>query len=332
MTARVGIQIGTTTPAADLPAIAAEAEQLGYSEIWLAENYFEHGGIASTTAVLAATEHIPVGLGVVAAPARHPAVTAMEFATLAGLFPGRFMGGLGHGAPPWVRQMGLTPESPIGLLREVTESVSLLLGGAELTAEGESFSFDQIGLLHPPERHLHLYFGVQGPASLRLSGELADGTLLGWFTTAGSLAWARERIEEGRARTERADTHHQVVLCVLSISDDDPKGAREHFGRVAGPMLAGMAGSKPALASDAGRRLTALVEEHGRDVVGAAPPDDLLGAFGAAGSSEDCATTISDLLDAGAERVVLVPNPAGMRTTAEMVEQIRLGAALTAAF
>ena len=332
MTARIGIQIGATTPAVLLPEIAAEAETLGYGEIWLAEDYFEHGGIASAAAVLSATEHFPVGLGVVAAPARHPAVTAMEFATLAALYPGRFMAGLGHGAPGWVRQMGLAPESPMTLLREVTEAVNRLLDGEELTETGGTFSYDRIRLTHPPDRHLHLYFGVQGPASLRLSGELADGTLLGWFTTAGAVEWARARIEEGRSRVDRADTHHPVVLCVLSISDDDPAAARDTAGRFGGSMLAAMAGSKPMLASEAGRELTALVDTEGKDALRDGPPDHLLGAFAAAGTTTQCAETVQGLLDAGAERVVLGPNPAGMRTTATMVEQIRLGARLIEAF
>ena len=78
----IGIQLGASTPPAELPRIALMAEEAGYSEIWLAEDYFELGGIASAASVLAATEKIPIGLGVVAASVRHPGVTAMEFATL----------------------------------------------------------------------------------------------------------------------------------------------------------------------------------------------------------------------------------------------------------
>ena len=46
----------------------------------------------------------------------------------------------------------------------------------------------------------------------------------------------------------------------------------------------------------------------------------------AAGSVVDCARYAERLLDAGADRVVLVPNPAGQRSLDEMVEQIRRGA------
>jgi len=57
-------------------------------------------------------------------------------------------------------------------------------------------------------------------------------------------------------------------------------------------------------------------------------PADLLSRFVAAGDSAGCAATIRDLLDAGAHRVVLVPNPAGFCTTAAMVDQIRAAAGL----
>lgn len=51
--------------------------------------------------------------------------------------------------------------------------------------------------------------------------------------------------------------------------------------------------------------------------------------FVAAGDTSRCRAMIDRLLKAGADRVVLVPNPAGFRSTASMVEQIRTAAALT---
>jgi alkanesulfonate monooxygenase SsuD/methylene tetrahydromethanopterin reductase-like flavin-dependent oxidoreductase (luciferase family) len=326
--ARIGIQIGASTRPAELGAVAAEAERLGYGEIWLAEDYFELGGVSSVAMALAATERIPVGLGVVAAPARHPAATAMEFATLAGAYPGRFLAGVGHGAPVWVDQMGLKPASPLMLLRETTSAIRQLLGGVELNREGEYFRFDRIRLTHPPARSIPLYLGVHGPASLRLSGELADGTLLGWFSSPGYVAWARERIEEGRARADRQDPHELVVLCLLSISKDDPAGAGKEISRFVGPMLAGMAASPQLKASTQGVELSALIAREGKGVSTAALPDALLGEFVAAGDPTTCAATVHRLFEAGADRVVLVPNPAGFRSTAAMVDQMRTASAL----
>lgn len=311
---RVGIQIGAATPPRDLAEAAALAEALGYGEIWLAEDYFELGGIASVALTLDATESIPIGLGVLAAAARHPAVTAMEFATLAGAHPGRLMAGLGHGSAGWVNQMGLRVESPIGLLREVTTAIRSLLDGESLSRDEGHFGFERIRLDHPPSERVPLYYGVTGPASLRLSGELADGTLLGWFSSPGYVRWARVKIDEGRARGGVSRPHHLAVLCLVSISESDPAGAREQLSSWAAPMVPGMLSSP-------------LMDEA---VTGIGTPDPDLSGFVASGSPEQCATMIDGLLDAGADRVVLVPNPAGRITTGEMVEQMELAARLAA--
>lgn len=303
--------------------MAAEAERLGYGEIWLAEDYFDLGGIASVAGALAATERIPIGLGVVAASARHPAATAMEFATLAGAYPGRFMAGLGHGSPGWVRQMGLQAASPMSLLREATTAVRQLLEGSELSVEGEYFRFDQIRLTHVPTTPPSLYLGVHGPASLRLSGELADGTLLGWFSSPSYVAWAKKRVDEGRTLAGRTGNHHLVVLCLLSISEDDPGAARREIGEWARPMLASMTNSPQLKASPPQSELADWIERGQGDV-----PTDLLGEFVAAGDPDSCRRMVDRLLEEGADRVVLVPNPAGFRSTSEMVEQMRSAATL----
>lgn len=320
----LGIQIGASTSPADLPDAVREAEDLGYGEVWLAEDYFQLGGIASAATALAATDTIPVGLGVVAGVVRHPAVTAMEFATLAGTYPGRFMAGLGHGSPPWVRQMGLTPRSPIRSLREATETIRMLLGGETITKSGEYFESHGVALDHPPTVPLPIYFGVQGPASLRLSGELADGTLLGWFSSPGSIAWARRRIDEGRERGNRSGPHEVVALCLLSISTENPDAASRRMASWAAGMLASLVESAALESSPDGEELGALVGRTGKEGLGEAIPFSLLRRFVATGSPDDCAATVSGLLEAGADRVILVPNPAGYRSTADMVGQMML--------
>ncbi len=321
---RIGIQVAATTPPARLVSICAEAEWLGYGELWLAEDYFEHGGIASVTAALSATEAIPVGLGVLSHRVRHPAVTAMELSTVSGIHPGRFMAGLGHGVPYWNGQMGLRPKSLIRSLREGAMGVRRLLDGEELTETGEYYTFDEVRLLHPPDEHVPIYFGVHGPRSLALSGELADGTILGWFSSPDYVRWARERIDEGRTAGGRSDDHAMVVLLVCSIDDDDPERARAELRVWASEFLKAQAGLPQTLATDSGRRLDAAIRDVGDGVL----PDEVIGDFLAAGTAADCRAHVQRLLEAGADRVVLVPNPAGQRSLDEMVEQIRRGAAL----
>ncbi len=323
---RIGVQVAATTPPAQLTPVVAKVERLGYGEVWLAEDYFELGGIASVSAALAATERIPVGLGVLSARVRHPAVTAMELATVSALHPGRFMAGLGHGVPSWTEQMGLRPKSFIRSMREGASGIRRLLDGETLTEEGEYYTFADVRLLHPPTEHLPTYFGVHGPRSLALSGESADGTLLGWFSSPDYVRWARERIDEGRSKAGRTDDHAVVVLLVYSLDDDDPGAARAELRVWASEFLVAQAGLPETLATESGRALDAAVRARGSVVE--LLSDEVIGEFMAAGSVADCRRYVERLLDAGADRVVLVPNPAGQRSVEGMLEQIRRGAAL----
>ena len=74
--------------------------------------------------------------------------------------------------------------------------------------------------------------------------------------------------------------------------------------------------------SPEGEELSRLVEPLGGEDLGKKIPLSLLRQVAAVGSADDCAATVARLLEAGADRVVLVPNPAGYRSTAEMIEQI----------
>ena len=74
-----------------LPEFARRADEAGFDELWVVEDCFYGSGIASAAVALACTETISVGVGIMPAVARNPVFTAMEVATLARLFPGRFM-------------------------------------------------------------------------------------------------------------------------------------------------------------------------------------------------------------------------------------------------
>ena len=86
----VGFTFTPDRPIGDLPRVAREAEELGFDQLWLWEDCFLSGGIATSATALAAGTTITVGLGIMPAVFRNVAATAMEVATLANLYPGRF--------------------------------------------------------------------------------------------------------------------------------------------------------------------------------------------------------------------------------------------------
>jgi alkanesulfonate monooxygenase SsuD/methylene tetrahydromethanopterin reductase-like flavin-dependent oxidoreductase (luciferase family) len=198
-------------PPERLREVARAAEDAGLDELWLWEDCFWGGGVSTASAVLAWTSRLRVGIGVLPVPLRNVALTAMEAATLHRLFPGRVTVGVGHGVQDWMGQVGARAESPLTLLREHLAALRALLGGGRLTVHGRYVHLDDVGLGWPPASAPAVFSAAAGPRTLRLSGELADGTILDSATTPGQLRAARELIDEGRAAAGRTDPHSLVV-------------------------------------------------------------------------------------------------------------------------
>jgi len=207
-----------------LREVARAADDADLEELWLWEDCFWGGGVSTASAVLAWTSRLRVGIGILPVPLRNVALTAMETTTLHRLFPGRVTVGVGHGVQDWMGQVGVRAESPLTLLREHLEALRALLRGERLTAHGRYVHVDDVALGWPPAVAPAVFSAAAGPRTLRLSGELADGTILDSATTDGQLRAARELIDEGRAAAGRTDPH-PLVLYRPVVAGDAPAAA-----------------------------------------------------------------------------------------------------------
>ena len=157
---------------------ARAAQEAGLEELWVWEDCFAASGVGAAAAILGATQDLRVGIGLMPTPLRAPSLTAMEIATLAEMFPGRFLPGLGHGVQSWMEQIGAKAASPLTLLREQVTAIGALLRGEEVSSSGRSVSLDKVQLRFPPTVIPPLLIGGRGPKTLALAGELADGIIL----------------------------------------------------------------------------------------------------------------------------------------------------------
>ena len=144
---RVGIVFRPQLPPERLREFVASAEGAGLDDVWLWEDCFLEGGLTSAAAALAGTGSLRVGLGLMPAPLRNPALAAMEIATLARLFPGRFVPAAGHGVLSWMDQVGARVASPMTLLREWVTAVRSLLHGETVTVSGQYVRLSQVAPL-----------------------------------------------------------------------------------------------------------------------------------------------------------------------------------------
>ena len=302
---RIGLVVGSAIAPEDMPPAAKAAEAHDFDEVWLAEDFFFTGGISGAALALSATTKVTVGLGVVSAMVRHPALLAMELSTISRVHPGRLIAGIGLGVPAWVRQMYLHPASPLTAMRECVTSVKQLLAGDTMDGEGDVFSFDQVTLTYPePGPPTPIWMGVSGPKMLRLSGEVADGTVLSVASSHEYVRWARARIDEGRAKGGRTE-HHPVTLFAIYAVDEDGPAAKAS----AKATLAFYKQHGPNALTDVygiSDELAALASE-GYETLAAQMPDQWVEDLTIAGTPEECAAKIEAFHAAGADSVALFP-------------------------
>ncbi|WP_275002063.1 LLM class flavin-dependent oxidoreductase [Promicromonospora iranensis] len=191
--------IRPSTPPSRIIPLARAVEAAGIEEIWLWEDCFQTGGISAAGAILSATDHVRVGIGVMPTPLRNVALTAMEVATVDGMFPGRLVPGIGHGVQSWMAQVGGKAASPLTLMREYATALRALLAGERVTTSGRYVSLDDVALDWPPAAPVRVPVAATGPKSLRLAGEVGDGVVLEGSVGLTGLPAVLERIAEGRA-------------------------------------------------------------------------------------------------------------------------------------
>jgi alkanesulfonate monooxygenase SsuD/methylene tetrahydromethanopterin reductase-like flavin-dependent oxidoreductase (luciferase family) len=254
-------------PPERLRGVARAADESGLEQLWLWEDCFEAGGVSAASAVLAWTERLQVGVGLLPVPLRNVALTAMEATTLYRLFPGRVHLAVGHGVQDWMEQAGARVESPMTLLEEYANALRALLDGEEVTTAGRYVHLDRVRLHWPPAQRPALLAGAQGPRSIRLCGQVGDGTILVAGTTPEGVRDARRLVDEGRAAAGRTDPHPLIVYLLAATGP----GARERAEA-----------SRPSWSA------------AGEDVI-------------AAGDARTVADAVRRWADAGADTVVLQP-------------------------
>jgi 5,10-methylenetetrahydromethanopterin reductase len=313
----VGVSLASPIPPTQLIAAYQLIEQRGFNELWVHEDYFYHGAFSAAATALQATRGISVGIGIVSALVRHPAVTAMEIATLAGSHPGRLRVGIGHGVPEWMQQLGLKPKSPLQSLKEAFTSVRRLLAGEVLTQVG-LFTFNGVQLAHPVAG-VPLYAGVIGPKSLALSAEIADGTVITVMSGPKYIEYAREITTTASGQTQDFPAHALPTL-TLCFVDVDGRAARRAARKAVALMLALAGPDILTKVYGIDDQLRDMIARGGATIIEAEMPEEWIDWFAAAGEPEQCLERVRALAGAGATSVILtLSDPLSVRSSIELL-------------
>lgn len=219
--------------AADIAALAREAEDAGFARLWAPELY--RSATIPLAAAAAATERIEIATGIALAFTRSPFVLALEALDLDELSGGRMVLGLGAG----VRRLNErwhavnAYEPPVQRMREhiaaFREIVSALAAGRDARSEGQFVDIHVAGYRRPlvaTRDRIPVWLAAVMPGMARLAGEIADGFLDHPITTP---EWLHDRLLPPlRAGAERAGRPMPEVAggMIVAVSDTDPDAAR----------------------------------------------------------------------------------------------------------
>lgn len=272
------------------------AEQLGFDSVWTAEIY---GADAVTPlAFLAAhTRYLRLGSAVAQVPARPPTTTAMQFATIDALAPGRVVCGLGLSGPriaegwygqPWGRPSARLRDY-VAIMRQVLRregpvshegpEIHLPYHGPGSTGSGQPMK----SILHP-NPDLPIFLAAGGPVNVQLTAEVADGWLpLGY--TPGSAHLYTDDLAAGLVRGGRAMVDLEIQTgAMLCLTDD--VGSTLNAAKPGVAMRVGGYGTtdqnfhRDAMIrrgfSEAAERITELFSAGRREEATEAVPDDYI--------------------------------------------------------
>jgi alkanesulfonate monooxygenase SsuD/methylene tetrahydromethanopterin reductase-like flavin-dependent oxidoreductase (luciferase family) len=175
---------GAGWSAAEIQAIAREAEAAGFDAIFAAE--VNNDVMATAQLMGAATSRIQVGTWIANIYLRHSYTCAQGAALIADATGGRFILGLGVSHQPINAALGIAMPAPLATLgRYVTEVRAWLRG------EGPATHLPQ----RPSPQPVPLYVAALGEHAVALGGALADGIM--------PLFWTAERVAQSQAWAAR---------------------------------------------------------------------------------------------------------------------------------
>ncbi|MCY1143474.1 LLM class flavin-dependent oxidoreductase [Actinoplanes sp. Pm04-4] len=295
---RAGVMLPRDLPVDEVLDYARRADELGFDELWVVEDLGFRGGIAQAGAVLAATSRIVVGIGILPAGARNAAFAAMELGTLAQLFPGRLIAGIGHGMPDWMRQVGAWPASPLTLLEEYTVALRTLLRGEPGPKAGRYVRVEGVVIGEKPEVVPPVVLGVRGPKSIALAGQVSDGVLL---AEPAAPPYVEASIGHLGSRELEVITYDAAVVGA------DGRGARDlvrpGLAAIGEPDWAPHLAPLPFAEQLARHRQASA----GPEEFAATLPDEWVGELALAGTPDEVRARIAARHDAGATSVVMIP-------------------------
>ncbi len=167
--------------ASDAIRLGVEAEDLGYSAVWVPEvSTFD--AISVVAALTGLTDRVGLGTAIVPLDSRSPVALAMSAATLSELAPGRITLGLGVSTRTIIEDWhGREFGHPLARVRDAMVIIRQALEGESTNHAGSAFRSVGFKLDVLPRERPKIYLAALGPAMRRVAVELSDGLIFNFL-------------------------------------------------------------------------------------------------------------------------------------------------------
>ncbi len=218
-------------PIDDAIKTAREAEELGYSCLWVPEVAGPEA-LVTLGALAPQTKTVELATGVVPIQLRAPGLLAMAFLTLNEISGGRAIAGLGVSSPVIVeRWHGVPYRKPLTTMRETVEVMRQLFRDGRASFQGKVCKVDlRLRMPITQQRRPRIYLAALNPPMLRLAGEIADGVLFN-YSPPEAMAELIGEVRRGAEAAGRDPNELDYAVFVRMCVTDDPDSARAAFKR-----------------------------------------------------------------------------------------------------
>lgn len=311
----------------EVPAIARQAEAMGFDALWMAET--SHNPFLPLAIAAEHTTRIELGTAIAIAFARSPMVLANIGWDLAAQSGGRFIMGLGTQVKAHnERRFSVTWESPGPKLREVILSLRAIWDcwqdGTRLNFRGQFYTFTLMSPFFNPGPIEHpdipIYIAGVNRYLCRLAGELCQGFHVHPLHTVKYLQEVTlPSVEQGLAKSGRTRSDIELssaVFVITGANEDEMAAAREQV-RAQVAFYASTPSYRPVMEihgwGETGQRLSAMAARRKWAEMPMLITDAMLEHFAVTGSYDEIAQQAKARYEGLLDRVTFyVPFRPGM--------------------
>ena len=314
-------------PWKDQLALSQKVEQLGFNSISMGESWGEDS-LTSLAQIAAVTSKIKIGTSIVPTYGRTPANLAMTALNMDKMSEGRFFLGLGASGKAVIEGFhGEKFEKPLSRMREYINIIRLAMNNEKLDNDGEFFKTSRFRLQFESFRNnIPIYIASLSPASLRMTGEIADGWLPIYLVPT-NMEHSLNLIKEGAKTKNRQLSDIKLSPQVSIYLTDNHKEAfdreRPHIAFYIGGMgiFYHEYMHRIGFGSESDKIREAYLNRD-RDKAAELVTDEMVAAMTIIGTQNECSDQMDIFFNAGIDEVRLVFNEPDFESYVKSIESV----------